>query len=324
MNEKHNPEHDEIRDLLVEAGPPPELPEDDLAAIRKAARREWLEMSATPIFEGRSRRTLLALAASLLVVITAVWLFRTEGRPQIAPGVATIELLRGEIETLAAGDRLGPGTELSTPATTAPVTRLALRMGSGHSVRLDSDSRIVLASATRIELEHGAVYVDSGVAGSASGLEIGTRLGTVREIGTQFEVRVDGTIRVRVREGSVTLSRGGRTFSASRGEQLMVDHRGEVDRSAVPVTGAEWSWVLETAPLPDTEDRSLATYLDWASRETGWPVRYEDPELEAMSSETVYGSFEDLTPEQVLQATLASSGLGYRIEDGTLIVTRAE
>ncbi len=327
MNEKHDHERDEIRDLLVEAGPPAELPEADLAEIRKAARRRWAEMSSTPIFEGRSSRVLLAMAASLLVVLTAVWLYRSAGPPATATTVATVELIRADAEAevgLAAGDALASGAELSTAGADGSPVQLALRMASGHSVRLDADSKIRLASAARLELEWGAVYVDSGAEGAAFGLEIGTPLGTtVREIGTQFEVRVNGTVRVRVREGSVTVSSSGRTFSAAPGEQLLVDARGGVDRSAVAIAGPDWAWVQETAPTLDVEGRTLEAYLRWISRETGWRVRYEGAELEATATEIVYGSIKGLTPEESLDAVLPSSGLDYRIENGTLVITRA-
>lgn len=324
MNEKHDQEHDEIRDLLVDAGPPEELPDGDLEAIRRAARREWLEMSSTPIFEGRSSRALLAMAASLLLVLTAVWLYRSGGSPVAEPTVATIELLRGEGAAEAAlgvGDGLVAGTELATPAGESPV-QLALRMTTGHSVRLDAGSKVRLASAVRLELERGAVYVDSGVEGASFGLEIVTPLGTVREVGTQFEVRLNGTMRVRVREGSVTLSHAGRTFSASHGEQLTMDSAGAVDRAALATTGPDWDWVLVAAPGLDIEGRTLGSYLQWISRETGWQVRYEDAELEAAANDILYGSIVGLTPADSLGAVLPSSGLGYRVEDGALVITR--
>ncbi len=324
MNEKHDHERDEIRDLLVEAGPPAELPEADLAAIRRAARREWVEMSSTPIFEGRLSRTLLAMAASLALVLTAVWLYRSAGTPATAATVATIELVRGEPgfeSPLAVGAELVAGTELTTAAGGSPV-HLALRMASGHSVRLDAGSEIRLASANRLELERGAIYVDSGVEGASFGLEIVTPLGTVREVGTQFEVRLNGTMRVRVREGSVTLSHAGRTFSASHGEQLTMDSAGAVDRAALATTGPDWDWVLVAAPGLDIEGRTLGSYLQWISRETGWQVRYEDAELEAAANDILYGSIVGLTPADSLGAVLPSSGLGYRVEGGALVITR--
>ncbi len=323
MNENHSHPNDEIRDLLVEAGPPVELPAADLERIRTAARREWLSQSGTPIFEGRSYRPLLAMAASLLLVVTAIWLYRSGRQPLATAAVATVELLRAEGATesrFGVGDQLAAGTEISTIGD-SPI-RVALRMASGHSIRVDSDSRVRLASAQRLELERGAVYIDSGAEGASDGLEIGTPLGTVREIGTQYEVRLNGGMRVRVREGSVSVDHSGGTFSASRGEQLLVDSGGEVVRSPVTLTGPTWSWVLDTAPSPDIEGRSLGAYLDWIARETGWQIAYEEASLERYATETVYGSIEGMTPEESLRAVLSSSGLGYRLDGETLVIGR--
>ncbi len=320
MNERTYSD-DDIRALLIEAGPAPELPVEDLETIRRAARREWLGKSVTPIFEGRSYRNVLALAASLLIVLGAVWYFRSSSSPLAGAPLATIELVRAEAGTrprFAQGDELSRGNEL----TTVPTERLALRMASGHSVRLDTNSRVRFASASRLELEYGALYVDSGPNGASRGLEVSTPLGTVREIGTQYEVRVNGTMRVRVREGSISLSHGGGTESAARGEQLVVDLVGEVDRSIVPIAGPEWAWVLDVAPIPEVEEQSLGAYLDWLSRETGRPVRYAEPELEAFANETIYGDIRRLTAEQSLGVVLASRGLDHRIEDGVLVIFR--
>lgn len=324
MNEKRTSQNDDIRRLLVEAGPPPTLPAADLEAIRRAAEREWRGQSLSPIFEGRSRRAYLAMAASLVLVLAAVWLYMSGRSPLASATVATIELLREDPGAPPArfdvGDELVAGAELSTVSSRA---RLALRMISGHSVRVDADSRVRLASAIRLELERGALYVDSGAEAAAHDLEIVTPLGTVREVGTQYEVRVDGMMRLRVREGSVSLSRSGQTFSAARGEQLTVDARGEVDRSTVAVAGPDWAWVLETAPSIEVEGRTLAAYLEWVSRETGWQVRYDDPALENLATEIVYGSIDGLTPEASLEAVLPSSGLGHRLEDQTLVIVQA-
>lgn len=322
MNHDRRNSDDPIRALLVEAGPAPELPADDLDTIRRAARREWLGKSVTPIFEGPSYRKYLAMAASLMIVLAAFWFYRSGSSPFASAAVASVELLRaatGTQERFVVGDELAAGAEL----TTVPTERLALRMTSGHSVRLEANSRIRLASASRLELEYGAVYVDSGIDGVAHGLEVSTPLGTVREVGTQFEVRVDTTMRVRVREGSVALSHGSQTFAAGRGEQLTVDLVGAVERSTIAITGPDWAWVLETAPSLDVEGRPLRSYLDWISRETGWEVRFDDPSLEPYASETVYGTIDEMTPEKSLMAILPSARLGYRLEGDVLVIVAA-
>lgn len=339
MNRTDKPETDEIRDLLVEAGPPQPIPAADLAAIKNAARREFLAQSGSTIFEGQSvtpivegrfsYRPALAIAATLILVLTAVWLFRTGGSPIATTTVATVELLRGESAAaigLGVGQKIAAGEEIDTAAG-AP-TMVALRMASGHSVRLHADSKLRLDSGGRIQLERGAVYVDSGPNGAPSSLEIGTPHGTVREIGTQYEVRLgdddDGTMRVRVREGSVSLSRSGETFAASRGEELTVDKSGGVDR--LTFTDADWSWVIAAAPAFDTDGQTLAAYLTWVSRETGLEIVWDDPDLESENSTASFlGSVATtVTPEETVAEMLPAFLLSYRIEGNVLRVTRAD
>ena len=335
MSRTRNEPSDEIRDLIVEAGPPDPIPDDDLAALRDAARGALARRSGAPIFEGRSvspilegrtYRRALALAATLALAAVAVWLFTSTGRPASdgAP-VATVELVRGDAATLVAGTEIAAGARIDT-GSDAPV-RVALRMAGGHSVRVDADSALRVVSATRLELERGGLYVDSGPLGASRGLEIGTPLGVVREIGTQYEVRVrgngDASLRVRVREGQVAVSRDGTSHSASRGEQLTIDDSGTVVRRPTPSTGGAWAWVSDVAPLFDTDGKTLAEYLDWLSRETGLEVEFESPSLELDATQVMVVGSPDglLTPEQTLDVILPSFGLSYRIQGGRLIVT---
>ena len=332
-SEKH--ESDEIRDLLVEAGPPEPIPPADLAAIRNAARRAFAARSGSPILEGQSvspivegrswRQPLMAIAATLILVLTAVWLFRTGGAPIATTTVATVELLRGDgASGLEIGQEIAAGREIDT-ASERPL-KVALRMASGHSVRLDANSKVRFTGEAAIELERGTIYVDSGPLGATTGLEIATPHGTVREVGTQYEVRLSdnshGSMRVRVREGSIALSRAGEVFSASRGEELTVDQAGVVDRGAI--ADADWGWVIASAPPFDADGRTLEAYLAWFSRETGLEIDYSDPRLELDAATITLSSSarRDLTPEQTLGNYLPGAMLDYRIEDGRLVVSR--
>ena len=65
-------------------------------------------------------------------------------------------------------------------------------------------------------------------------LEIVTPAGTARDIGTQFELRVAGSaLRLRVREGSVSIDRGGRSLTGGAGEQIAIDAQGGISRDAI-------------------------------------------------------------------------------------------
>ena len=97
-------------------------------------------------------------------------------------------------------------------------------------------------------LEEGAVYIDSG--GDRGSLEIHTRLGVLRDIGTRFEVRLGAAaLRIRVRDGLVELRHDRDSHQAKRGDELTVDATGKVARRSVPVFGSDWEWAVTVAPL---------------------------------------------------------------------------
>lgn len=352
MSTKHETPRDEIGEMLTDAGPPTEIPEADLTAIRAAARRQWQELSATPIFEGSDRpapvheasstpifegrlrrRTLLALAASLLIAVISVFVYRAIETPEVASAVvAIVELTEGDVRS-DAGDgvrlsevsRIEVGTRVDTHGSATQPARIALRMESGHSVRLDQDSSVVFGPNRELELLKGGVYIDSGAQGAVDSLVVRTSLGTVQEIGTQYEVRIEtgpaDALRVRVREGRISLRTSSESHAAERGEELKLRADGAVERRSVAPYDPEWSWVVSTAPSFDIEDRTLESFLEWASRETGLEVEFGDPSLaHSATIESVYLPVAGLTPGQALEAVLPASNLDYRIQDGRLLI----
>ena len=324
-----------MRELLESAGRRPAVPAEDLAAIKAAARSEWQELVAA----GRKRRlklrrsVIIALAASLILAV-AIWRWKPGASPAVSGSIATVQLLKGEIRVegppghrvLAVGDSLAAGSVLATEQGASPAL-VALHLAGGESVRLDSHTRVRLVSRARLDLMAGALYVDSGRPASGGSLEIRTPFGSVRDVGTQFEVRLgregDPALRVRVREGMVALVRHGGTDSVAKGEELRLRRDGRASRATIEPQGAAWSWVLAAAPSLDIEGVRLSDYLGWVSRETAWRLRYEDEALaELAAGIRLHGSIEGLAPDESVSVVMPGSGLGYRVEGTTLLVTR--
>ncbi len=339
MNEHQRIEEREVRELLAGAGPRPVVPAEDVAAIKAAAREEWRRMAERE----RRRRGLrarggLALAASLLVAVVAGWWWSQRSVPAPAPVVASVELLSGGVRVrppgageaavaLAVGGELASGALVETGGwTEGPPVGVALRLAGGESLRLTADTGVRLISERRLELRRGTLYVDSGSSAGA-GVEVVTVLGTVRDIGTQFEVRLsegDAAMRIRVREGECALEASGERHRVSRGEQLSLLGDGSVTRARVEPYGPEWDWVLAMAPRIETEGLPLDVFLTWASRELGRDVRYADPELvRAIPGIVVRGSTEGFTPEEALEWVLRGSDLGYELDDGSILIRAA-
>ncbi len=262
--------------------------------------------------------------------------------PAAGDPVAFLEIARGQVElagagrtgassrllTLAGGEPVYAGTVIETAAqgrtrAGGEAGRAAIRLAGGQSMRLDGSSRVRFASSSDLVLERGAVYVDS--AGGAN-VEVRTTLGVVRDIGTQFEVRLldetaEPSLRVRVREGSVMLEHGGDSHHALAGEELSARGDGRVERGKASIFGPHWQWVLDTAPTPEVAGRPLADFLDWVSREGGWTVRFADAETAQIASSTMlHGDVRNLGVAEASSMVLHGSGLDYRLEDGVFVV----
>jgi hypothetical protein len=204
---------------------------------------------------------------------------------------------------------------------TGDAGRLALRFADNSSLRLDVGSRARLVGQRAVELLSGAVYVDTDRA--AGQFEIRTPLGTARDIGTQFEVRLIGErVRVRVRTGIVELAGRSRSSVGRAGTEILVSPSGEESRPFAP-HGREWAWTADTSPTIDIEKMPLSRFLERLAREQGWTVEYVDSTLAREAGGIIlHGSVAGLTPPESLAVTIGTSGLAYRLDNGRLVVFR--
>ena len=78
--------------------------------------------------------------------------------------------------------------------------------------------------------------------------------------------------------------------------------------------------MLALAPAFDMEGRTLHELLAWASRESGWELRYADAESRRLSGEArLRGSIRGARPDEAV-AVIASAGLSHRLSEGVLSV----
>ncbi len=330
---------DGIGELLRLAEPPAISPER-MERHRQLARAHWQRKVRA---RARRRRSIYGLAAAAVIGLAiGLWqVSRHEEPVSLAPmtaptdrptagPVARLATLAGPVRhqtdgatreipdssgLLQAGDEIHAGTVLET----ARDSRAAFRLAGGHELRLDVDTCLRLVSDRVLALERGALYVDSRE--SPGSLEIRTPLGTARDIGTRFEVRLDdASLRVRVRDGRVAVDRDGQIHEAGRGAELTLDSYGALARREIEVYGPEWRWSLEVAPAFDAEGRPISELLDWVTRETGWRLRLDPAVARGAATVTISGSIKGLPPDQILNVILPTTGLKHRVEDGELIV----
>jgi ferric-dicitrate binding protein FerR (iron transport regulator) len=219
-----NPEDDspdDVASLIRLAGRRPAVPEDVAARVRAAAHEQW-QSGLRRRARARFLWTAGALAAAASVVLAIAWsVFRVD-----APVRVDVR-----VESLA-----GPVTVGDREIETGEGGRVAVRLASGHSVRLDGSSKIRILGRVALALDRGAVYVDSGSHGpAAEPLRLETPLGEVRETGTRYEVRLKAdSLRIRVSEGSVTLEAEDGLHTVAALTELQIDRRGSVTTREIP------------------------------------------------------------------------------------------
>ena len=318
----------DIERVLKSAGLREKPPAEVERAVREQLRGQWRDVVAERSQRGR-QRVAYALAAGIAVAVVGIWAIapRFAATPM---AVASLAVAAGDVRVtsgwldrwhaVTAGQALLEGQTLET----GPAGRGALALPGGISARVDGGSRLVVAAVDRLELERGTIYVDSGpVPAPAAPLDVVTPTGTVRHVGTQYEVRLipDG-VRVSVREGTIEWrSSRGNLERSGPGEQLTISKDGRVERSSVASYGASWDWTQEAAPTIDIEGMPLSQFLAWAARETGREVAYASPDVRLEAAGIVlHGSIAGLTPPEALDAVLATTSVRSQVSGGSLVV----
>jgi len=325
--------HDQdLERLLKSAGPRERPPAEVEHAVRTQLHAEWTAMLIANRGR-RHRRGGYALAAGLLAAAFGLWIAASgTGAPPAAIG--TLAVATGEVRERAGwlsgwramdgGDVVLAGRTLETGAG----GRAAIALPGGVSVRIDSGSRVALAGPDALRLERGTLYVDSGPGQARlASLRIETPAGSVRHVGTQYELRLlDTGVQLRVREGRVEFrSPDGAVEQGRSGEQLVIFGDGRVERASMPPNGPSWDWVAEAAPAIELEGMTLSRFLAWAGRELGREVSYEPALTEAdLASVVVHGSTSGLTPGEALHAVLATTSFRAEIAGDRIAIARRD
>ena len=310
-HEEFTPDDAEIAELVRSVGARHEPSAEMMQEVEAAVRAEWLDVVAG---RKRHRKVIWAVAASVCVVTlgaaASLTLVGVEGQSfatlQRAEGAVFLATDERNWIRMEAGQRLSVGDSIRSddPA--------ALRLESGSSLRLDGQTSAHVEDEDRLVLNAGAIYIDSGSpAPRTNSLTIKTHVGSVRHIGTQYQIRTRAEgIDVSVREGRVSVDTSSGTSVASAGELLTVSTQGRVLHAKVSPTDEQWRWAIDAAPAFVIENASLTSFLDWVARETGRPLVYGSALARTVAAkETLHGSIEGLTLDVALSAVLATSPL---------------
>lgn len=302
-----------IEELLRQVGARDEPDAAMMHEVEAAVHAEWQGM----LQERRQKRRYVTfgVAASAVLAIGLAALGARYLSPTLPIQVAQITRIDGHLlvrpESQAARE-IAVAQNVSTGETiqTDDRSRAALKFGDGVSLRLDQGTIVKIAAADELVLTAGALYVDSQ-AENPQPLTIRTDAGSVRHVGTQYQVRTHADeMEVSVREGRVMIANAAGTSSGVAGERIRVTPRGEILRSTVPAHDPSWRWAAGTAPLFDINEHTFAAFVDWVARETGRKIVYASGDAQRAASElTLRGSIAGLDPDTALNAVLSTTQL---------------
>ena len=313
-----------IEELLRQVGARAEPSADMMGEVEAAVDAEWQSMLQE---RQRKRRFMtFGIAASALLAVGVAVLgvrYLTPTEPIQVAQITRIDghlLVRPELQAareVAVAQSVATGETIQTDDR----SRAAIRFGDAVSLRLDHGTIVKIASADELVLTAGALYVDSGRESpgrTPQELTIRTDAGSVRHVGTQYQVRTHADeMEVSVREGRVMIANAAGTSSGVAGERIRVTPRGEIVRSTVPAHDPSWRWAAHTAPLFDINEHTFAAFADWVARETGRKVVYASSEAQsAANALTLRGSIAGLDPDTALNAVLSTTQLRrYETQD---------
>ncbi|MCI0518281.1 MAG: FecR family protein [Woeseiaceae bacterium] len=332
---------DEALEALFARAAPRPLPRADREIeIREQVRLAWQRSVRRRQYR---RYTLLAIAASVALVtaVGMLWYQSPLLPPDVGP-VAMVDKRFGDLHIAdASGVRFvpsdGPFALLPGQAIeTGDNSGLAMTWNNGGSLRLDEFTSISVTAANEIYLQRGRVYFDSDPitsnaaivrGGGPDVLAIRTDHGLVTPLGTRYVTQQQrDSLVVLVRQGKVSVNGTGFSANALEGERLLVSTGDEPVVVPADAYGEEWAWIEKTTPAWNAEGRTIFEFLDWVSRESGRPIRFDSPMAEQLArTETLVGyGVVELEPSVALRIVLMTTDLDWAIKDGAVVVSERQ
>ncbi len=325
---KNDDPTDTIARLLRAAGRRAGPPSDSHARVLAASHAVW----SAGVRARRRRRWISVVAAAACVAVIGVGIRLSQPEAVPSAPIARLDRAIGMVQArLNRRDHwaplideawlLSPGSSLRTAAG----SRAGLLLADGSSLRVGEATEIEFLSARTVRLTRGRIYIDTGAQADkrSAPFAVATTVGTVFDVGTQFEVQyADAALRVRVREGRIVVRQSAGGAEASAGEELATRDGVQYVRSTLALFGQAWEWTESVAPSVSAERLTIGIVLDWVQRETGRPIRFA-PALRArdVTSTELNGNLQHLAPLEALRVSLTAIALDYTVlPDGSILV----
>lgn len=325
-----------IAKLMKLAGERPEIPLSVESRVYHRVQQEWqsatVEPNADKVYEkvhkswrrntlrGAMLRWMVPVGVAATVVITMIFVSQPDPVPlRVA---ATVSRVVGS-GPVSAEYPQGAPVHAGVIISTGPDEGLSLLLARSESLRIDENTRIRVDAADRFTLLAGRVYADTGqFVYRNGGLKINTEFGVVTDVGTQFSVALtERSLDVAVREGRVDVRSQSDSYAARMGERLTLVRGEGASVTELDSHDDYWSWVIELTPTFDMTNKSLLDFLKWAARETGRDLQFGSDESRMFAMRTdVHGSVDGLTPDEALEAILATTSVRYQIEKDRIVI----
>jgi ferric-dicitrate binding protein FerR (iron transport regulator) len=307
------------------------LTADAWQRVRSATEEEWRRNVVPPgLLRGR-RQGRIAAGIVALAIVGAVAFWNVAARdaagPLMAhleraesPGVSRLRAWRADLPVPAgAGMRVGQTFE-------ARGVSLVTLIGGGN-LRLAPAAVFEIEGADQVRLESGEIYVDIPPDAHRARVFVArTAAGEFRHVGTQFALAViDGTTRLRVREGTVQWRTADGNTTVVAGTEIKIGGGRKVATRRIQSTGHEFAWTETVTPDVDIDNRPLSEFLNWVARETGRKLVFADEEARRRTSTIrMHGDVRGLTTMQALSTVMAASTLRFDLPDGAIRLSFTE
>jgi len=322
--------------LMKLAGERPEIPLSIESRVYHRVQEEWknstVEPNADKVYEkvhktwrrdalrGTILRWLLPAGVAATAVIAMLMVSTPE--PPVVQVAGTISRVVGT-GRLSSEYPEGTAVHAGEVISTGFGEGVSLLLARSESLRIDENTQLRVDAADQFTLLGGRVYADTGeFVYRTGGLKIETEFGLVTDVGTQFSVTAtDLSLDVAVREGRVDVQSETDSYAARMGERLTLIQGEGAELVDLDTHDVYWNWIVDLTPVFDMTNKSLLDFLKWAARETGRDLQFESDESRMFAMRTdVHGSIDGLTPDEALEAILATTTVRYRIEEDKVVI----
>ncbi len=334
MNEHSNSENDEqlTAELLRAAATPKSMPDAMKNRLAASFAEQMTQQSKERERQLSVRRRLLVCVPVAASVMFALLFWpASQITPELKPHSVVTEIA-GVAQAIGADTtrplRSGGTVYIGEQIHTGENSLLALQYGE-HHLRINRNTQLETLSGG-MKLKIGEIYVDdvsSSGLGSTS-IDIVTPHGIISDVGTQFMVASSAqkTVAI-VRDGIIQVQRQAQITTAAATDseaQRLVLTEAHVLQEVAERFGAQWDWIQKLPSSYPLNGHSVADYLNWIARETGYRIEYETEQLRGTAEKIkLSGELSGAHPLDTLPKVLATTRLQHPISENGRILIRS-